>query len=111
VHRLHNLCHVPAVTHNRSIIFVCRYKTVAPLPGVRCPRCQLTHVSPDAHCCESQALNCFVPAVGLLAWVPLLLEGLLQVAGAWDLGRHLVSQAGVLAGVPPQVVLAEPPLQ
>ncbi len=66
-----------------------------------------------------QALNCFVPAVGLLAWVPLLLEGLLHVAGAWDLGRHLVSQAGevagvrlgVLAGVPPQVVLAEPPLQ
>ncbi len=58
-------------------------------------------------------------AVDLLAWVPLLLEGLLQAAGAWDLGRHLVNQAGelagvrvgVLAGAPPQVVPAEPPLQ
>lgn len=56
-----------------------------------------------------------MPAVGLLAWVPLLLEGLLQAVGTWDLGRHLVSQAGevagvkvgVLAGAPPQAVLAE----
>ena len=64
--------------------------------------------------------QCFcVPAVGLLAWVPLLLEGLLQAAGAWDLGRHLVSQAGVVAGVrvgvlagpPIPAVPAEPPLQ
>lgn len=57
--------------------------------------------------------------MGLLAWVHLLLAELLQAAGAWDLGRHLVSQAGelagvrlgVLAGAPPQAVLAEPPLQ
>jgi len=47
------------------------------------------------------------------------LEGLLKAAGAWGLGRHLVSQAGevagvwvgVLVGAPPQAVLAEPPLQ
>jgi len=47
------------------------------------------------------------------------LEGLLKAAGAWDLGRHLVSQAGevagvrlgVLAGAPPQAVPVEPPLQ
>ena len=60
-----------------------------------------------------------MPAVGLLAWSPLLLEGLLKAAGAWDLGRHLVSQAGevagvrlgVLAGAPLQAVPVEPPLQ